>query len=58
MCNKWGNVFLKDYQSITHLVELFSRSPGVQLAVCGVKCIDICNEAIKILGTYFHITTQ
>ena len=26
---------------------------GVQLAVCGMRCIDLCNEAIKILGTYF-----
>ena len=26
---------------------------GVQVAVCGVKCIDLCNEAIKILGTFF-----
>ena len=25
---------------------------GVQLAVCGMKCIDLCNEAMKILGTY------
>ena len=26
---------------------------GVQLAVCGMKCIDLRNEAIKILRTYF-----
>ena len=26
---------------------------GVQVAVCGMRCIDLCNEAIKILGTYF-----
>ena len=26
---------------------------GVQLAVCGIKCIDLRNEAVKILGTYF-----
>ena len=26
---------------------------GVQVAVCGMKCIDLCNEAIKILDTYF-----
>ena len=25
----------------------------VQVAVCVMKCIDLCNEAIKILGTYF-----
>ena len=23
------------------------------MAVSGMKCIDLCNEAIKILGTYF-----
>ena len=26
---------------------------GVLLAVCRMKCIDLCNEAIKTLGTYF-----
>ena len=26
---------------------------GVQLDVCGIKCIDLRNEAIKVLGTYF-----
>ena len=26
---------------------------GVQLAVCGMKRIDLCYETIKILGTYF-----
>ena len=26
---------------------------GVQVAVCGVKCIHLRNEAIKILGVYF-----
>ena len=26
---------------------------GVQVAVSGMRCIDLCNEAIKILGTYF-----
>ena len=26
---------------------------GVQLGVCSAKCIDLCNKAIKILGTYF-----
>ena len=26
---------------------------GVQVAVCGMKCIDLCNKAINILGTYF-----
>ena len=25
----------------------------VRLAVCGMKCTDLGNEAIKILGTYF-----
>ena len=26
---------------------------GVQVAVYGMSCTDICSEAIKILGTYF-----
>ena len=26
---------------------------GVQVTVCGIKCIDLRNEAIKILGVYF-----
>ena len=26
---------------------------GVQAAVCGIKCIDLRNEAIKILAVYF-----
>ena len=26
---------------------------GVQVAVCGMKCTDLCDETIKILGTYF-----
>ena len=25
----------------------------VQVAVCGMRCIDLRNEAIKILGIYF-----
>ena len=24
-----------------------------KVAICGMRCIDLCNEAIKILGTYF-----
>ena len=31
---------------------------GVQVAVCGMRCIDICNEAIKILGTYFSYNSR
>ena len=66
--------FLKDSQSIVHLVEIFNNFSvfsglkpnlekckiggigalkGVQLADCGMKCTDLRNEAIKILGTYF-----
>ena len=26
---------------------------GVQVAVCGMKCTDLINEAIKVLGAYF-----
>ena len=31
---------------------------GVQVAVCGMRCIDICNVAIKILGTYFSYNSR
>ena len=31
---------------------------GVQVAVFGMRCIDLCNEAIKILGTYFSYNTR
>ena len=31
---------------------------GVQVAVCGMRCIDLCNEAIKILGTYFSCNSK
>ena len=27
---------------------------GVKVAVCGVKCIDLTKDAIKILGIFFH----
>ena len=31
---------------------------GVQVAVCGTRCIDLCNEAIKILGTYVSCNSR
>ena len=31
---------------------------GVQVAVCGMRCINFCNEAIKILGTYFSYNSK
>ena len=31
---------------------------GVQVAVCGMKCIDLYNEASKILGTFSHKTAE
>ena len=31
---------------------------GVQVAVCGMKCVDLYNEAIKILGTYFSYSSR
>ena len=31
---------------------------GVQVAVCGMRCIDLCTEAIKILGTYFSYNSR
>ena len=60
--------FLKDAQCIENLVEIFNTFSlsfglkpnitivalkGVQVAVCGMRCIELCNETIKILGTYF-----
>ena len=26
---------------------------GVKVAICGIKCIDLTKEAIKILGVFF-----
>ena len=26
---------------------------GVQVAVCGLRCIDLNNDTLKILGTHF-----
>ena len=31
---------------------------GVQVAVCGMRCNDLCNEAIKILITYFSYNSR
>ena len=31
---------------------------GFQVAVCGMKCTDLCNETIKILGTYFPYNSR
>ena len=31
---------------------------GVQVAVCGMRCIDFCNEAIKTLGSYFSYNSR
>ena len=31
---------------------------GVQVAVCGMRCIDLCNDVIKILGTYFSYNSR
>ena len=31
---------------------------GVQVAVVGMRCIDLCNDAIKILGTYFSYNSR
>ena len=27
---------------------------GIQVAFCGIRCIDLFNEAKKIFGTYFQ----
>ena len=29
---------------------------GVKVTVCGIKCIDLTKDAIKILGVFFRIT--
>ena len=34
-------------------VAVIGALKGVQVAICGMNCIDLCNEVIKILGTYF-----
>ena len=31
---------------------------GVQVAVCGMKCSDLCIEAIKIIGTFFSYNSR
>ena len=31
---------------------------GVQVVACGMKCIDLCNEAIKILSTFSHTIAE
>ena len=31
---------------------------GVQVAVCGMRCINLCNEAIKIFGAYFSYNSR
>ena len=31
---------------------------GIQVAVCGMRCTGLCNEAIKILGTYFSYNSR
>ena len=31
---------------------------GVQVAVCGLPCIDLNNDTLKILGTHFSYNEQ
>ena len=31
---------------------------GVPVAVCGMRCIDLSNEATKTLGTYFLYSSR
>lgn len=31
---------------------------GVQMAVRGMRCVDLCNEAIRILGCYFSYNNR
>ena len=31
---------------------------ALKVAVCGMRCIDLCNEAIKTLGTYFSYNSR
>ena len=60
--------FIKNLVEVFNTFSLFSRLKpnltkceiveiralkGVQVAVCGIKCIELCNEVIKILGTFF-----
>ena len=31
---------------------------SVEVAVCGMKCIDLCNDTIKLLGSTFRTTRK
>ena len=31
---------------------------GVQVAVCRMRCVDLCNEAPKVLGAYFSYNSR
>ena len=31
---------------------------SVNVAVCGMKCIDLCNDTIKITGIYFSYNEE
>ena len=67
ICRRYG-VFSERCTMHWNLVEIFNTFPlsfglkpnltivalkGVQVALCGMRCIELCNETIKILGTYF-----
>ena len=33
--------------------DFISSLKGVKMALCGIKCIDLTTETIKILGVHF-----
>ena len=35
------------------ICEVAADIKGVKMAVCGIKCIDLTTETIKILGAHF-----
>ena len=46
--------FLRDKRSIKELINTgIGVLKSVEVAVCGMKCIDLCNDTIKITGIHF-----
>ena len=52
--------FFLDWNQIWQNVKILGVGTlkKVQGAVCGMRCIDLCNEAIKMLDTYFSYNNR
>ena len=48
---------LKPYLTKWEIARIRARK-GVQVTVCGMRCIDLCNEAFKNFGTYFSYSRK